>query len=86
MYSLCLYSIMASPLSENAPSSPEVPGGCQSIDPWPKPIRGPAVQKGDTMRFNAFITKHTGNGDQLRTGVSNMGEVHQGLLILLSAF
>lgn len=42
-----------SPIAENAPSSPEDPGGSQSIDPWPKPIRGPAVQ--GATRFKAFI-------------------------------
>lgn len=40
---------------------PQGPRGCQSIDPWPKPIRGPAVQEAVylMMSFNAFITKHT---------------------------
>lgn len=42
-----------SPIAENAPSSPKDPGGSQSIDPWPKPIRGPAVQ--GATGFKAFI-------------------------------
>lgn len=79
-----------SPIAENAPSSPKDPGGSQSIDPWPKPIRGPAVQ--GATGFKAFIKEkkhthtHKERSNQLKTRVHNRRNVHQELLKLLWSF
>lgn len=58
-----------SPIAENAPSSPEDPGGSQSIDPWPKPIRGPAVQ--GATRFKAFIKEKKAHTHRKKQSTEN---------------